>query len=808
MRTLFGCFIAGFILLLCGNGNAQNKFAGVQGQILLKNNLLADSATVILIRLRDSSVIATIISGKNGAYKFEAIIPDTYILSIKRAGYQNYTSMPLTLSNTLLTLPIIRLLPQTTVLKDVTITNKKAYIETRPDKTILNIEKGILTGGLNVMDILGSAPGVKINSGGDVLLRANQKAAIAINGRLLNVGGRDMVEQLQNMSIDNISQIELINNPSAKYDASGSGGVINIILKKGKNDGFNGSVTQGVGYGNFYKLNSGLSVNYRAKAINFFGTYSFGENNTDHTIITNRYVATTTGFDVNYYNKQKTYASNYSFGADYDINADHTIGFLIIGAFNNNFLNKNTSSLIFNGGMSDSLLTTVSVLNRHVDNVNYNINYTGKLGHTGQVLSADFDYFAYNRKSAEDLNSMMYNVHTGVNAGMQYFRNEAPTCVDVYSAKVDYVNTISKTRKLEAGLKSVFARSNNIQRFDNEIGSARIPDPLISSQFNYNENISSAYANYIATPTNKFNYLLTLRVEHTESDANTVNEKFKSARNYTDVFPGVTFNYNASANHAFTVSYNRRIDRPNYQDLNPLIAFQDKYNFNMGNAYLRPAYVNKIQLSHTYKGKMITSLYASLAHDFYDFTYFTQNDATKVFSSAKTNLRRANTYGVNLTGPVDVSNWWTINYDIDISYQHFVDYPGLLDQRTFDAIFKLNQQFQLPCDIAASLDAQYEVPTYYAIYRYKASYNIRPAISKKLFHKNGTFSLSVKDVFNTNRDRYSTTYSNLNLVGYDKKETRVYSLSFAYRFGKSTVKALRQHEIGTSDDSKRVTGTN
>ena len=560
----------------------------------------------------------------------------------------------------------------------------------------------------------------------------------------------------------------------------------------------------GAGYGNFYKLTPSLALNYRTKKLNFFGNYNFGVNNTDRTINIDRYVGSMARYNVHYYNRQKIYSGVYNLGADYSIDDKHTLGFLVVGTFSNNFLDKSTVSAIGTIATTDSILTTLSVLNRRVNNINYNLNYSGTLGNTNQTLSADADYFLYNRNSFEDLNSTMYKVQANTTAGPMFYRNEAPTHIMNISGRVDYVNPISLQRRLEAGLKVIAATNKNIQRFDNVVNGVHTPDPLISSQFNYNDNISSAYVNYIATPSAKFNYLLGIRVEHTESDANNVDRQLSVKRSYTDYFPTATLNYKPNADNNLTFNYNRRIERPNYTDLNPLIAYQDKYNITTGNAYLRPSYQNNLSITHTYKSKFSAKLYAIFVRDYNNFTYFAQNDASGLFITGKINLKQATTYGIELTAPVAISSNWTMFFDVDANLQHYIDYAGFLNKTTPDAIFKLNQHVQLPADFAFALYADYEVNTFYAMYNYKANYSVMPTLSKKLFNKRATLNISVKDIFNTDRNRYSTDYANLNMVGYDKRETRLYTLSFTYRFGKSSVKDARKHTTGNNEDMKRV----
>lgn len=801
--------MACFILLLSFKAKSQNKFSVVQGHILTQDSLLIDAAAIALIRLRDSTIITTILSAKNGLFHFTNIPSGNYRVAVTSKGYQQYVSAPFQTSNKpVVDLPDIFLMRNTKNLKEVIISNRKVYIEMRPDKTLLNVERAGMAGGVNVLDVLGTAPGVRVNASGEVLFKAGQKALIAINGRVINLSGQDIAAQLSNMQSNDVAQIELIPNPSAKYDATGAGGLINIILKKGLNDGFNGSIIEGAGYGDHAKLSSGISMNYRNKALNFFGSYAFNVNNTDHTVITNRYIGTATNFDVNYGNQQKTYAGNYVFGTDYTIDTSHILGMLIVGSFNNNFLNKNTVSAISNHNIQDSILTTTSTLNRRVNNINFNLNYNGKLGHSAQTIAADADYSIYNRRSFEDLASILYDTQAGVYDGPQYYRNVAPTHIINLSGRVDYINPLSKTTRLEAGLKSVFAKSNNSQWFKSAVSSTVYNiDSLLSSQFFYRENITSAYANYIAAPSKKFDYQLGLRAEHTISDANTITEQYQKKKSYTDFFPGAVFNYNATATQRFSLVYTRRIDRPNYQDLNPLIAVQDRYNVSVGNAYLRPSYQDKIELKHTYKSQIVTSVYASFIKDSYNFTYFSQDDATNIYVTGKMNLKHANAYGITFNAPITIYNWWNINFDMDASYQRFVAYSGNLDKGTGDAVFKLAQQFLLPGNTSINLYGQYEVPTFYAIYRYLASYTTRISISKLLFNKRSTLSFTFQDPFNTDRDRFSSNYTNLNIMGYDKKETQIMRVSFAWHFGKSTVKTWRRHATGNSDDLKRIVGS-
>jgi len=803
MKLLTGCLVFGFLLILSTNARSQNKTSGIQGRLFLQNSLVADAASIVLINLRDSSVVAGATITKDGYFRFSNIAAADYVIRITHIGYLTYVSAPINLGAEVVDIPPITLMPSPAVLKEVTIANKKAFIDNRSDKTVLNVDKGIMASGVSVMEILNTAPGVKVNGSGDVLFKSGLKAAIAINGRLITLSPQDIAAQLQSMQSSGVGTIELIANPGAKYDASGPGGLINIVLKKSAAEGFNGSFDVSEGYGNFSKSRAGFNMNYRSGSINVFGSYNFSNNNTQHAIISDRDVGSNTNFNVNYFNHQKSYNNNYSGGLDYNIDAGHTIGLLVTGYYYKYVLDKNTVSAIGNFGRLDSTLTTSSLLNRSLASNNFNLNYVGKLGSTNQTLSADADFDVFNRRATEDLVSDLLNVRTAASSPTQYFSNFAPTHILTGSGRADYSNPLSKSAKLDAGAKFIAVKSDNRQEFNNVVGTTLIPDTKLSSQFIYTENITSAYTNFTGNPSAKLNYQLGLRVEHTESNANTLSEMYKIKRSYTDLFPSVSINYTPDPDHRLSFNYVRRIDRPDYQSLNPLIAYQDKYNFTSGNAYLRPSYTDRLEIKQIYKDKLTTSVYASFTHDPYNFTYFSQNDATGGFTSGKMNLKEVRTFGVNVDFATDVTKWWNLDLNADGSYLHYVDYAGKLNKDATDATILAVNSLTLPAGLTMEVTGSYEIPTFYYIYEYRSIYFVNAGIRKSLFNKLGSLNFTAEDVFNTSRDRYAVNYSNVRLDGFDKKETRIFRLTFSYRFGKSTVKS-RKHVSGNNDDLKRL----
>jgi hypothetical protein len=816
MKKTYTCLLLIFFISIVRYTYAQTKISGLQGKITNENYVAAEAATIVLMRYRDSASIQTTLSDKNGVFAFNNIKADKYILQVTKTGYYKILSGPYVVSaDRIIVIDSIKMQVATISLNEVVVTDKRKYYEVKPDKTTLNLDRNILAAGSTVFNILNTAPGVKVSSNGDILLRAGQRAAVYINGKQVRLEGDDLTSYLQSLPTAEVDQVELIQNPSAKYDASGSGGIINIILKKGKNIGFNGNITTNADYGNFGKGGATFNGNYRSQKLNVFGSLGYKYVKTDHTINNLRNVDATdiTTFDTHYYSTQRTPAVDYRLGSDYFINPTHTIGFLIKGSHETTTLDKQTNTYMSVNGVADSIITTPSHVKRKKDLINYNVNYAGTLGHTKQMLNADADLSILNRHSDEDIVSYVYPVssHAPILAqsvpvyNNDTLRNSAPTRIINESVKVDYSTPIAKTGKLEAGLKASYVKSDNTQTFNTLINNVYEPVPTFTSQFNYTEKKSAAYVNYIGK-SNKFNYTIGLRVEHLVSDANTPTILHNVKRDTTAFYPSIQLAYNISDAQQLNFIYNHRTEQPAYESLNPTVSYQDNYNYRSGNPYLRPAFVDHFQLSYAGKERYLISLSATTTKDFFDYSYFEQDDASKVLVTTKRNLKRVNNFGIKLALPLQLTKWWDINFNPDFSYYQFKDYQGFLNKWSKDLILDLDQDFKISKTIAATLNTHYESSVFYGLSYNKPVFIMNPGISKRILNRAATINLSVSDIFNTYKDRYQTMYQNLDITSYDKKETRIVHLSFVYNFGKRTVKGARKHTTGNGDEVKRMSG--
>jgi len=806
MRVLVACVVAG---LLVGANNylyAQITTATIQGKVLTEGNTPADLATVILLA-SDSSILKSVTCDNTGAFKFTDIEPGNYLVLASKIGYNQSLAGPYKLAQGDIInvgFKLVRSVPQ---LKEVAITAQKPYVEVKPGRVILNVQSSIVAEGNSAYDILRQAPGVKIDNN-NISIIGRQNALITIDGKPTALKGDDLADFLQGMQSGSIQQIELITNPSAKYETTGAG-VINIVSKKGTNVGTNGTFTGSAGYGNFYKSNAGITFNNRTDKFNMYGNYSYTADKAFHTFTTDRLInfnGVASDYNADYYNTQQKNYNNFKFGTDYYISDKQTVGVAVYGTVNNNSFVKTNTLKIANNGVQDSTITTDSKLQRDISNITYDINYNGVLDKSGETLSADILYNDITRHSTEYITDNFYNTSGSPYRQPLFLQNLSPSSIHNWVVKVDYTDPLSKTSKLETGFKYSWVKSDNNLIFGPLVNGQYQSDPNFSNTFIFNENINSGYVNY-TNDLDKLNIVAGIRAEQTNSSGNSLTLMQINNRNYLDIFPQVQLIYKYNDKNDFTFSFNRGIDRPSYSDINPFLYYVDAYDYRAGNPNLLPAYTNTIQLAHTYNKTFITTLYALQKTGFDGFADFQQNDATKVDITTIENFGTFSAYGIKFYTPVDFTGWWNATFSMDASYERTKAYAinGNLDKGTQDVQLSTNQNFTISNTVKAFIIGKYETPTFYGISQYKSAYYANAGISQQLFDKKGSLKLGIDDIFNTIRDRASVNYQNLNLKIIDKYETRIAKLTFTYRFGKTSVKGVK-HQTANEDEQKRAVG--
>jgi iron complex outermembrane receptor protein len=812
MKFFARCLLSVVLTGVCFYSYAQTGSSSVKGKVLGENKVAVEYATVILLKSADSAIVKSSISSTTGLFRFDNIKAGAYIILVHKIGYARYYTSPYKIAaNSETDAGEINLQPLNTELQQVTVTDKRDYIELLPDKTVLNVDKSIMAAGNTVFDILNTAPGVRINDNA-ILFKGGQRPLITIDGKpISSFSDEQMADLLKSYQSDMVSQIELIENPSAKYDAAGGGGVINIILKKNKNLGFKASVSQSAAVGQDYKFNTGLNLNYNTEKLNLFGNFNFSDNKVQRFLDLDRIITgdgLSSNYDLNYKNIFATKNYGFNGGADYKINSKQTVGVLVYGYTIDLGGNKTNTTNIQNNGVMDSVIDTKSYTNRKITNINYNVNYRGSFGKDNKsALSADFDYSSYVRNSDQMLQSDFFTAAGDTYRDPLFYNETTPSNINVRSEKVDFTQQLSKTGSLGLGIKNSQVNSNNNVVFEEKSDTGSyMPVPSLTDHFIYNERINAAYASY----TDKFNKTsinIGLRAEQTNSYGKSVSPNNTTQNNYFDLFPNVIITQPTDTNNSITIGYNRRITRPDYQDLNPFVAYIDQYAYTVGNPFLKPEFTDTYEVTEVYKNKLKVTFSIIKTNDFY-ISIFQQNDSTRVYTTTNRNIGTYLQYMAEFSFPLRLYRWWNADVYLEGGFDRFAYIAAVPSKSTYDFSLNITQDFSITNNLKAEVTGEYDAPTYYGITYLKSLLDIGGGISQTILKGSGSIKLAVSDVFNSDGYKYHSNYLNLDLTGREQAATRFVTATFTYRFGKQSVNTNRQHQGGDVDDQRRLGGGN
>ncbi|MFS2188703.1 outer membrane beta-barrel protein [Mucilaginibacter sp. Mucisp84] len=785
--------------------------AKVSGALLNEQGKPLDYATVSLLRASDSTVVKGALSNDAGVYVFDNIKAGNYIIKATVVGYQKAVSKSFTVpANTPhVTAPALNLHTGSTELKGVTITATKPLIERKIDRTVMNVENSVLAAGNTAMEILERAPGVTVDKDDNISLKGKQGVTVMINDKLTYLTAAQLATLLRSTDGNTIKSIEIITNPSAKYDAAGNSGIINIKLKKNTQSGTNGSITVGGAKSKYWRDNSSLNLNHKQGNLNVFTSLSRGDNKRGHDIGIDRIITDSLG-NKTYFNQKSSLPSinhynNYRLGADYDLTPKHTIGFVVSGYSNSEKdLNDNRTIIGKQFGVPDSSLRTTSDIRQTYKNFALNLNDRLKLDTSGQELSIDLDYSKFKNNSNAMYNTDYFLPDGSIQHEPQMLRNQTPSTISIYTGKADYTKPLTKTIKLEAGVKFSSVKTDNDLQAQIFSNGAYINDTTRTNRFIYTEKINAGYLN-LNKQFKKFSVQLGLRAEQTRSTGNLIGST-PVKRSYLNLFPSVFINQTINDKNEVSFSYSRRIDRPGYDDLNPFVYYLDPYTYSQGNAFLNPQYTQNFELNYTYNKTINVSL--GYSHTTDAITELILTEGKRSFETHQ-NLQTQTGYNVNINTPFTITKWWEGNVNATAFYlgfksdtlagQKFNDGQWAFQGRTTQTFKFAGYRFEVTGDYQSSLT--------YGIYKIRPRYSVDMGVSKSFMEKKFNIKASCDDIFNIRRNDLSSQVVNNNFVIKQKNDTRVMRLTFTYNFGNSSIK-MRQHRSGADDEKGRVKGNN
>ncbi len=800
-------------LLIIGGYAAQAQ--QVQGITTDTEGKPVQGATVSLLKDTGNAILKFTVSNEKGSYVFTGVQDGQYRVSITHVGYQPTVSGIFKVAAAPVAVNEIRLTKSSGNLSNITVTAKKPIVEVKADKTILNVEGTINAVGSDALDLLRKSPGVTVDKDDNLSLAGKNGVQVYIDGRPTPLSGQDLAQYLKTLQSSNIEAIELITNPSAKYEAAGNAGIINIRLKKNKSLGSNGSVNAGVNVGTYAKYNTGINLNYRNRSVNIFGTYGLNKGTYLQNLDIKRSIGDTL-FDQKGRITNEANSHNFKLGADFFLNKKSTLGILVNGTLADPEVNNYSRTPITFMGTNtvDRILVAdnTSDLKRHNTNLNLNYTYNGADGKS-LTLNADHGRYDINNNQLQPnyyydpsgnniINSVVYNMIT-------------PSEIRISSFKADYEQNLLKG-KLGFGGKAAYVKTeNDFQRY-NVFGSTKELDKDRSNRFLYEEKINAAYVNYNRALKGKM-FQLGVRMENTilegtsEGQKNNGSgyEKYDSSfkRNYIDFFPSAALTFNKNPMKQWSLTYSRRIDRPAYQDLNPFEFKLDEYTFQKGNINLRPQYTNSFGITHTYKYKLNATLNYSHVKDLFT-QWIDTAEKSKSFID-KRNLATQDIVSLNVSYPFQYKNY-TVFGNISTNYSKYKANFGAGREVDVDAIgfsfFTQNSlKFGKNKTWTAEANGFFNAPTVYmGSFKGKTLWSMDAGIQKQLFEGKATIKASVSDVFGSLRFRATNDFAGQHTNFSSRWESRQFKLNFIFRFGSNQVKAARNRTGGAEEETKRA----
>ncbi len=817
---MIGKHAISLIICLLGSvliGFTQENKKIITGEIIIAGGVKADGANVFLYRTKDSVLVKTGITDVSGVYVLTNISAGNYYLLVKYTGYEEtiINSVRIDGSKEELRLePITMTTVVANQLKEVVVSSRKSFVERKADRVVVNPDALISNAGTTALEVLEKAPAVQVDADGNISLRGRPGVLVFIDDKPTYMSQQDLTAYLRSLPSGDIESIEIMTNPPARYDAAGNSGVINIRLKKTKVSGLNGAINLGYGQGTYARSNNSFTLNYRINKLNFFTNLSSAINNTYQDLTLKRQYFSTSGalqssFTQRSFIKRMPRGFNYKAGLDYYASKNLTLGVVITGVANKNKEDIHNDAVIRNG--NGVLVNTVSAhapRNRSFNNIGTNLNMSYKLDGKSKLLTVNADYLKYSADQDNNLLNIIYNPDQTI-AGRTNLVSDLPASIEITTAQADYSQPLFKGM-LEAGAKTSIVRTNNNAMFyDEQPNGSFTLNTEFSNNFKYRENINAAYLTY-TLDRKKFSAKLGLRFENTEIKGLQYGTPGKPdssfTRTFNSLFPTVYFSHklDTAENHLLNINFGRRINRPNYQDMNPFTYPLDRFTLYGGNPFLKPTFSYNTELSYTYKRNYTFSLQYSYVNDLIMETIEQRNG---VFYSRPGNFGKQVSLSASLSGMIPVTKWWKLQLYTEVTKNKFTAtlyQQNLLNEGTYFFVGPVNI-FQINPLWSAELGGNYQSSVYVGQFVTIPVGSVRAAVAKKILKQKGTLRFSVNDFLYTNQpggNIKGIQSSTANWKSY--LDSRVFTLSFSYRFNKG--KSLSQRNTGSSDAERGRVG--
>ncbi|MFD2553196.1 TonB-dependent receptor domain-containing protein [Sphingobacterium tabacisoli] len=792
-------------LVLYSTVVTANQRPTLRGKIVNHNNEPINGASVYLITTTARAVLKTAVTDEEGKYTILDYPSGTFIIEATAVGFGKGETAIFKTGAEGVELPNVMLTPVNKEIEAVTVMGELPLIQNVKGKMVMNVENSSVSAGNNAFEVLKRAPGVNVDKDDNISLMGRQGVNVTIDGRPTYMTGEQLATFLKSTDGGQIKSIELSSTRSAKDDAEGAAGVINIILKKNKLEGFNGSFVASVGQGERLRGNSSINLNYKKDNTTVFSNYAYTDNKTIETLNIMRVIPDgdkQTVFSQLAELKERDRTHNYKLGLEQKTSVRNT--FVLQFSGNNNVENQDnpgTTNMGSAPGVIDSVMNSYTLGKEKFNKYTFNANNEFRIDTMGRTLTMDLDYSMF--KTSTGLN---YEYRTYFPDGETLIyapekeRSYSLTDIKIFAVKTDYTQKIGKGN-LEAGVKYSNVESDNGIKFDHLIVDSWQNNPRRSNAFNYVEQITAGYIDY-SMSLNKWEAKAGLRSEYTVTDGISGTENKENKRDYLDWFPSGSLSYTKNENHVFTLNYARKISRPNYRHLNPFEYYIDKRTSMRGNPYLKPEYTNGFSLYYT----LYKMFNIAIGHDFTNDAMVEsmgQDTVLKTTWVTRENLGKQNTSYINLTIPARIGKFWTMYNNLTGIYMHFRGPIAGYYVSEGSTFFQLNStsNFKINKAISSELALRYNSPFLYNVYKIQGKFNTDVGISYNLKDQRSSFKLAIADVFRSNRNNLYTKFREYDSDIRQYNDTQSIRFTFNYKFG-NLKQSVRRRENSSEEKNR------
>lgn len=795
---------------LTTNAIAQTE-GMLTGTIIDEKSESLGFVNVAVLQASADIVVTGAIAEMDGSFKIKTPPSGSYRLKVSGLGYLPFTTPVFEVTGPAFAKDFgtMQLKPDVKTLKEVTVQAMRPTITTDAEKMVVSVEGTALAQGSTAYEVLEKSPGVWVDQDGNITLNGKPGVMVMINGKQSFLSGKQLQNLLQGMSAENLKDLEIITNPSAKYDAEGTSGIININLKKNELYGMTGSVHGGYQYNRLSTYTSGAELSHKTGKWNTTASLDLARRTRFRDMRMERIFnggAEPIFMDQTGNEQQQRFSPSLRLGTDYDLNDRHSVGFMANLAYSDNSSTFRTDSYLRRPNAEENLLINSSNnIEDSYKNGTFNLHYAGKLDSLGTTLSADLDYARIIDNTNFTFDNQKYFSNTNQLLEQELLTSNNPTGYDIYSAKVDFAKKLGKT-KMELGAKTSYVKSDNELLFYEVIDTRQILDPNRTSHFIYKENIYAAYATFASSIGKVWQLKGGLRAEYTDSEGHSITLKDVKPRNYLDLFPSVFVQQRVSDNYQVGYKYSRRINRPYYEQLNPFIFYIDPYTWATGNPELRPQYTNSFELTHTLKKSYnLVMTYAYTTDFIAEVPEFNSEDNTTVFE--RRNVKSFRNIGTTLVAPVRISGKWDINNTATLAHQRYTneyDEQNLIREQLF-FMLQSNHNIQLPKGFRVELNAGYQGPAVYGMFEIEDNWWVDAGLKRSFLDDKLALSVNATDIFRTREMNLATRQEGNENKIYQYYGAQSIRINLRYRFSKGKEFETKKRNINL-DELNRTGG--